>query len=117
MADPIKRLVQELARLPGIGEKTAALLVARYGSLAAIMEAAEQCDGAGALGKVKRSLDYLRRAAEVVLISPDIPVPEVDLTRPRSRPIGSPVFSSDCTANRPIARISFGCTSAIWRSR
>ena len=75
-----------LPGVPGIGEKTAALLIARYGSLQAVIEEANICDGAGALGKVKKSLDYLRKASSVVMISADIPLPEVELARPRTEP-------------------------------
>lgn len=75
-----------LPGVPGIGEKTAALLIARYGSFVRVIEEAKRCDGTGVLGKVRGSFDYLRRAAEVVLISPDIPLGPVDLTRPRNAP-------------------------------
>jgi hypothetical protein len=70
----------------GIGEKTAAALVSKYGSLEAVIEAA-LTKPVGALGKVASSIDYLDRAARVVLITGDAPVPEVDLTRPRGDPI------------------------------
>jgi 5'-3' exonuclease len=70
----------------GIGEKTAAALVSKYGSLEAVIEAA-LTKPVGALGKVASSIDYLDRAARVVLITGDAPVPEVDLTRPRGDPV------------------------------
>jgi 5'-3' exonuclease len=72
-----------LPGVPGIGEKTAALLVSRYGSLAGVIEAALTGDGAGVLGKVRSSLDYLDRAARVVFISDEAPVGELDMSRPR----------------------------------
>lgn len=68
----------------GIGEKTAKLLIAKHLSLGAVIEAAMTGPGTGPLGKVKTSLDYLDRAAQVVLISPDIPLGDVDMTRPTS---------------------------------
>lgn len=66
----------------GIGEKTASSLIAKYGSLEAVIEAAMN-QPAGPLGKVKASLDYLDRAARVVLISDDIPIGDPDISRPR----------------------------------
>ncbi len=70
----------------GIGEKTAASLLARYGRLEAILEAA--IDGAedGALRKVAAQLDYIDRAAQVVTLPSDLPLPDLDLTRPRGGP-------------------------------
>jgi 5'-3' exonuclease len=73
----------------GIGEKLASSLVARYGSLDGILEAAAGSDQGMALGKVRRDLDYIERAVRVVTIPTDLPLPDVDLTRPRAGPDGS----------------------------
>ena len=70
----------------GIGEKLAAGLVTRYGSLDAVIEAAEGPVRSVVLDKVRRDLDYVRRAARVVTIPTDLSIPEVDLTRPRRVP-------------------------------
>ena len=70
----------------GVGPKLASALVARYGSLDAIVAAAEAGEGGVALGKVRRELDYVKRAARVVEIPTDLPIPDVDLTRPRTSP-------------------------------
>ncbi len=70
----------------GIGEKLAATLVARYGSLDAIIEAAEGSEQNVLIGKVRRELDYVKRAVQVVSIPTDLPIPDVDLTRPRKAP-------------------------------
>jgi 5'-3' exonuclease len=67
----------------GIGQKIAGSLVARHGSLEAIIEAAERGDSGLSLGKVRRELDYVRRADQVVTIPRDLPLPDLDLTRPR----------------------------------
>lgn len=75
-----------LPGVPGIGEKTAAALIKKHGTLTAVIEAAMTGDGAGALGKVRNHLDYLDRAAQIVLISDEAPIGEVDMTRPRSKP-------------------------------
>lgn len=73
----------------GVGQKTAATLLNKYGCLEAIVEAAMTGPGTGALGRIKVSLDYLDRAVKVVLIPTDLPIPKVDLTRPRAVPGGA----------------------------
>jgi 5'-3' exonuclease len=71
----------------GVGPKLAAGLLARYGSLDAILEAARGSEDRGiALSKVRRDLDYVERALKVVTIPTDLPIAEVDLTRPRREP-------------------------------
>jgi 5'-3' exonuclease len=75
-----------LPGVKGIGEKIAAALVARYGSLEAILAAAEGTGGGVALTKVRRDADYVRSAARVVTIATDLAVGPVDLTRPRDLP-------------------------------
>jgi len=70
----------------GVGEKLAAALLARYGSLDGILEAARGSDQGIALSKVRRDLDYVERAVKVVTIPTDLPIPKVDLTRPRREP-------------------------------
>jgi hypothetical protein len=37
--------------------------------------------------------------------------------RPRNLPIGSVLCSADCTAKRPMSKMTLGCTSATWRAR
>lgn len=73
----------------GIGEKLAAALLTRYGSLEAILEAAAGRDQSVALSKVRRDLDYAKRALQVVTIPLDLPIPDTDLTRPRTEPDAS----------------------------
>ncbi|MGH2754873.1 MAG: 5'-3' exonuclease [Actinomycetota bacterium] len=70
----------------GIGEKLASALVARYGELDAIVAAAAASEPGVALGKVRRDLDYVKRAVQVVTIPTDLPLPDLDLTRPRREP-------------------------------
>ena len=71
----------------GIGDKTAASLITTYGSLDAIMAAAETPGSRVALGKVAHDLDYLERAVQVVTIPTDLPLPDDDLARPRKDPV------------------------------
>jgi len=72
-----------LPGVKGIGEKMAAALLNRYGSLDAVLAAAEAAGSAaaGPLAKVRRDRDYIERARTVVRIRTDVPVPEVDLDR------------------------------------
>ncbi|MDQ3964755.1 MAG: 5'-3' exonuclease [Actinomycetota bacterium] len=70
----------------GIGEKLAASLLTRYQNLDAVVEAAEGSEPGVVIGKVRRDLDYVKRAAQVVQIVCELPIPDVDLTRPRSDP-------------------------------
>ncbi|WP_426594216.1 5'-3' exonuclease [Cellulomonas sp. McL0617] len=70
-----------LPGVPGIGEKTAAALVHRYGSLVGILAARDAAD-AGLTSTQRRRLtesaDYLAVAPAVVRVAPDAPVGEVD---------------------------------------
>ena len=68
----------------GIGEKLASSLIARYGSLDGVLEAAASSEPGVVIGKVRRDIDYVKRAVQVVTIACDAPIPDVDLTRPRS---------------------------------
>lgn len=71
----------------GVGEKIAASLLKKYGSLDAIVEAAVETQGRGVvLGNVHRDLDYIKRAVQVVTIPADLPLPDEDLARPRGDP-------------------------------
>lgn len=70
----------------GIGEKLASSLLAQYGSLDSIVEAAASSKQSLAIGKVRRDLDYIARAVRVVSIPTDLPLVGVDLTRPRDEP-------------------------------
>jgi 5'-3' exonuclease len=70
----------------GIGDKTAAQLLSRYGTLEGIVEAAMTGPATGPLGKVRQQLDYLERAVQVVTIPRDLAIPPVGLTRPRGEP-------------------------------
>ncbi len=70
-----------LPGVPGVGDKTAAALIATFGSLAAIINALDNGHGGfpgGSRRKVAAARDYLEVAPAVVQVASDAPVPEVD---------------------------------------
>jgi 5'-3' exonuclease len=70
-----------LPGVSGVGDKTAAALVARFGTVEEILAAAEAgADGfpAGALAKIKAASDYLLRAPAVVRGRLDVPIAPLD---------------------------------------
>jgi 5'-3' exonuclease len=69
----------------GVGEKLAASLLSQYGSLDAILSE-EGATGGSVVAKVRRDRDYVERAIRVVTIPTDLPLPDVDLRRPRGEP-------------------------------
>ncbi|WP_346110954.1 5'-3' exonuclease [Nonomuraea maheshkhaliensis] len=75
-----------LPGVAGVGEKTAAALITRFGSLAALLDALDAgvTDGfpAGSRTKLSAARDYLSAAPAVVKVAPDAPLPEADLTLP-----------------------------------
>jgi 5'-3' exonuclease len=74
-----------LPGVPGVGEKTAARLVARYGSLDGIMDALDDPAAGFAPGlraKLAAARDYLSVAPTVVRVARDVPLPPLDTTLP-----------------------------------
>ena len=76
-----------LPGVAGIGEKTAASLVASYGDLEGIVAAA----GQGLLGpsvtrRLAAAVDYLGPARTVVAVADDVPLPDLDLALPAAPP-------------------------------
>lgn len=69
-----------LPGVAGIGEKTAATLIARYGSLEAVQAASDLNPKIRA--KLEASAAYLKAAAEVVMPVRDLPLPQRDLSLP-----------------------------------
>ncbi|MGK2876860.1 MAG: 5'-3' exonuclease [Nocardioides sp.] len=81
-----------LSGVAGVGEKTAAGLLARHGSLSAILAAARDPESGLAASPRRRILaaaDYLSPAAEVVRVARDLPIPReqiVELPREFTAP-------------------------------
>jgi 5'-3' exonuclease len=73
----------------GVGEKTAASLLATYGDLAGILAAAaDEASGLGAAlrGKIRAAADYLAVAPKVVAVERQIGLPDADLAMPHPAP-------------------------------
>ena len=76
-----------LPGVAGIGEKTAATLLNRFGDIPGIVAAADDPDGdmgPGPRGKVKAALPYLAVAPRVVSVVRDLDLGPLDLTCPRT---------------------------------
>src|SRR5262245_20432861 len=74
-----------LPGVPGVGEKTASSLVARYGNLQAMVEALGDPAAGFAPGlrtKLTAAADYLKVAPTVVRVARDVPLPPLDTTIP-----------------------------------
>ncbi len=72
-----------LPGVPGIGEKTAAALLAEFGDLDALLAAVDDPAvplSAGIRAKLRASADYLERARPVVAVARDLDLPAVDAT-------------------------------------
>ena len=75
-----------LPGVAGVGDKTAATLLQRFGDIGAVVAAAQDPDGdmgPGPRGKIKAALDYLAVAPQVVAVARDIDLGSPDLTLPR----------------------------------
>ena len=78
-----------LPGVAGIGEKTAATLLTRFGDMAGIVAAAEDPDsdlGPGPRGKLKAAADYLLVAPKVVAVARDLDLDRSGMTRPVTPP-------------------------------
>jgi 5'-3' exonuclease len=78
-----------LPGVPGVGEKTAARLIARYGSLAAIIAALDDPSAGFAPGlktKLLSATEYLAAAPKVVEVARDVTLPVVDGRLPLNGP-------------------------------
>ena len=76
-----------LPGVAGIGEKTAASLIAKHGALEGILEAADKGLLAPAVSRrLAEAVEYLGPARTVVAVATDVPLPDLDLTLPSAPP-------------------------------
>lgn len=99
-----------LPGVKGIGDKTAAQLIAQYGSLAGLREAVDNGDPAikGARRtNLEAASDYLDVAPTVVRVAPDARVAEVDLALPKSvaDPAALRRLAADYAIENPVKRL------------
>ena len=76
-----------LPGVPGVGEKSAARLIARYGGVESIMAALDDPDAGfapGLRGKLIAAREYLAAALPVCRVARDVPLPEFDPALPAS---------------------------------
>ena len=77
-----------LPGVKGVGEKTAAALVSRFGDVDGVLAALDRGDAdgfpAGARAKLEAARDYLAVAPAVTRVVRDLPVPELDDALPRA---------------------------------
>ena len=104
-----------LPGVPGVGERTAAALIERFGSLESIAAAAEAgAEGfpAGGRAKILAAAEYLGRAGGVVRMRTDAPVPDIDGALPTA--VADPErlvdlstrFGLDSSINRVLAALA-----------
>jgi len=76
-----------LPGVPGVGEKTAARLISRYGTLDGLLAALDDPKAGfapGLRGKLVAARDYLAVAPTVVRVARDVPLPAFDTTLPQA---------------------------------
>ena len=76
-----------LPGVAGVGDKTAATLLGRFGDIAGIISASQDPDSdlaPGPRGKIKAAADYLAVAPKVVAVVRDLELAEHDATLPRT---------------------------------
>jgi 5'-3' exonuclease len=99
-----------LPGVPGVGEKTAATLLSRFGDVDGILAAAEDPDANLAPGprkKIKDAHAYLEVAPTVVAVARDIDLGDPDLALPRTPkdPDGLVELADKWNLDSPIARL------------
>jgi 5'-3' exonuclease len=99
-----------LPGVPGVGEKTAAALVSRFGAVESIVAAAERgSDGfpAGSAGKILAARPYLAVAPAAVRARLDVPLPEIidELPQEPSDPAELDRLSTELGISNSVRRV------------
>jgi 5'-3' exonuclease len=105
-----------LPGVPGVGEKTAARLVARYGDLDAILAALEDPAAGFAPGvrtKLAAARPYLKVAPDVVRVARDVPLPALDTALPAAprEPDRLVALAETWGLASPVKRLVDACAS------
>jgi 5'-3' exonuclease len=107
-----------LPGVAGVGDKTAAALITKYGSLPGLLAALDVGDRgmpAGARAKLEAARDYLAVAPVVVAVAKDVPLPAYDATVPAAPrdPDGLVELSQRWGLDSPLNRVltAFGTVS------
>ncbi|MFB9236354.1 5'-3' exonuclease H3TH domain-containing protein [Plantactinospora siamensis] len=99
-----------LPGVPGVGDKTAARLIDRYGDLDALLAAVDDPAAGfapGLRGKLVAARDYLAVAPTVVRVARDVPLPDLDPALPRvpADPDGLLAFAEKWNVAGPCRRL------------
>ena len=100
-----------LPGVPGVGDKTAATLLQRFGSMSGILAAVDDPDsdlGPNPRAKLRGALEYLAVAPEVVAVARDIDLGAVDATLPRTPrdPDLVAALAEEFNLSSPVARLT-----------
>lgn len=100
-----------LPGVPGVGERTAANLLQQFGSIAGIEAAAADPGSSmrpGVRQKILQSQDYLDKAAAVVPVVRDVPLPHLDMGLPPSPadPAALAALGERWGLQTPLARLT-----------
>jgi 5'-3' exonuclease len=100
-----------LPGVAGVGDKTAATLLNRFGDIDSIIAAAVDPDGdmgPGPRGRIKAALDYLEVAPKVVAVVRDIDLDDPDLTLPSAPadPEMLAAIAEQWGLNSPVKRLT-----------
>jgi len=99
-----------LPGVPGVGEKTAASLLQKFGDMAGIVAGADDPDsglGPGPRAKIKAAREYLEVAPRVVAVASDLDLGAYDATLPRTPADHASVIalSDKWNLESPLARV------------
>ena len=105
-----------LPGVAGVGDKTAASLLAKFGDIDGVIAGADDDDselGPGPRGKIKAARDYLAVAPQVVAVAREIDLGEYDAALPRTPADHAAVveLSSRWNLESPLARVVEAMTS------
>lgn len=96
-----------LPGVPGIGTKTAAGLLARYGSLQAALTALDAGEAVPGGPRLAAARDYLDAAGAVMAVRTDVPLPPINPSLPASPadPAGLARLADDYGVHSPVTRL------------